>query len=331
MTGTASRNICGLGHVFAGMKAVAFNSPGGPDVLEVVELPDPTPGDGEILIRVQAVTVNPTDTVLRARQQPESGPVVPGMDAAGVIEAMDADADTDLQVGDNVMAFVVPSGSHGAYAERIVVPADSVARIPAGSTLVEAATLPMNGLTARLALDTLNLPAGATIAVTGSAGALGGYVIQLAKVFGLTVVADAAEADEELVKTLGADMVLPRGEGFAEAVRDQYPDGVDGIVDAAVQADEVVPAAKDGATVITIRGDRGERDRGVTLQDIWVVNYDGAQEKLDTLRQLVEDGRITLRVADVLPKEQAAQAHRRLETGGVRGRLVLEFGDIPEM
>src|SRR5699024_9615471 len=250
MTGTASRNICGLGHVFAGMKAVAFNSPGGPDVLEVVELPDPTPGDGEILIRVQAVTVNPTDTVLRARQQPESGPVVPGMDVAGVIEAMDADADTDLQVGDNVMAFVVPSGSHGAYAERIVVPADSVARIPAGSTLVEAATLPMNGLTARLALDTLNLPAGATIAVTGSAGALGGYVIQLAKVFGLTVVADAAEADEELVKTLGADMVLPRGERFAEAVRDQYPDGVDGIVDAAVQADEVVPAAKDGATVL---------------------------------------------------------------------------------
>src|SRR5699024_2222353 len=86
---------------------------------------------------------------------------------------MDADADTDLQVGDNVMAFVVPSGSHGAYAERIVVPADSVARIPAGSTLVEAATLPMNGLTARLALDTLNLPAGATIAVTGSAGRAG--------------------------------------------------------------------------------------------------------------------------------------------------------------
>src|SRR5699024_10957573 len=137
--------------------------------------------------------------------------------------------------------------------------------------------------------------------------------------------------DEELVKTLGADMVLPRGEGFAEAVRDQYPDGVDGIVDAAVQADEVVPAAKDGATVITIRGDRGERDRGVTLQDIWVVNYDGAQEKLDTLRQLVEDGRITLRCADVLPKEQAAQAHRRLEAGCVRGSMVLEFGDIPEM
>jgi len=331
MAGSVPRNICGLGHVIAGMKAVAFNSPGGPEVLEVVELPDPTPGDGEILIRVQAVTVNPTDTVLRARQQPESGPVVPGMDAAGVIEAMDADADTDLQVGDNVMAFVVPSGSHGAYAERIVVPADSVARIPAGSTLVEAATLPMNGLTARLALDTLNLPAGATIAVTGSAGALGGYVIQLAKVFGLTVVADAAEADEELVKDLGADTVLPRGSGFADAVRDQYPDGVDGIVDAAVQVDEIVPAAKDGATIITIRGDQGERDRGVTLQDIWVVNYVDAQEKLDTLRQLVEDGRITLRVADVFPKEQAAEAHRRLEAGGVRGRLVLEFGDVPEM
>lgn len=331
MRNTARRNICGLRHVFAGMKAIAFNTPGGPDVLEVVELPDPTPGSGEVLIRVQAVTVNPTDTMLRASKQPESGPLVPGMDAAGVIEAMDADADTDLQVGDNVMAFIVPNGSHGAYAERIVVSADSVARIPAGSTLVEAATLPMNGLTARMALDTLDLPAGATIAVTGAAGALGGYVIQLAKVFGLHVVADAAEADEELVKNLGADTVLPRGSGLADAVRQHYPEGVDGIVDAAVQADEVVPAAKDGATIITIRGDRGERERGVTLKDIWVVNYDGEHEKLDTLRKFVEDGRITLRVADVLPKEQAAQAHRRLEAGGVRGRLVLEFGDIPEM
>src|SRR5699024_4986475 len=138
------RNICRLCHVIAGLKAGAFNSRGGSEGLEGVELPESTPGDGEILLRVQAGTVNPTDTVLRARQQPASCTVVPRVDAAGVIEAMDADADTDLQVGDNVMAFVVPSGSHGAYAERIVVPADSVARIPAGSTLVEAATLPMN-------------------------------------------------------------------------------------------------------------------------------------------------------------------------------------------
>lgn len=314
------------------MRAIAFNTPGEPDVLEVHELPDPAPGPGEVLIRVQAAAVSPTDTMRRtcARTSKSAGPFVPGMDAAGFIEAIDVDADTDLQVGDEVMAFVVPDGSHGAYAERIVVSAKSVTRIPAGSSLAEASTLPMNGLTARLALDTLALREGAILAVTGAAGTLGGYVIQLAKAEGLTVVADAAEKDEELVKATGADIVLPRGEGYAGKIREHFPDGVDGIVDAAVQVDEIVPAAKDGATIITIRGDSGERERGVTLQDIWVHSYDGEQTKLDMLRQQVENETLTLRIADLLPMQDAPEAHRRMEAGGVRGRLVLEFGDIPE-
>src|SRR5699024_564163 len=159
---------------------------------------------------------------------------------------------------------------------------------------------PMNGLTARLALDTLNLPKGSVLAVTGAAGTLGGYVIQLAKAEGLTVVADAAQDDEALVKSAGADLVLPRGEHYADKIRSEYPDGVDGIVDAAVQVDQIVPAAKDHASVITIRGAQGE------------------------------DGVLTLRVAEVRPKENAAEAHRRMEAGGVRGRLVLEFGDLPQ-
>lgn len=314
------------------MKAIAFDTPGGPDVLTVHELPAPTPGPGEVLIRVQAAAVSPTDTMRRAgaRTSDQPGPFVPGMDAAGVIEAIDDNTETDLQVGDEVMAFLVPNGSHGAYAERVTVSADSVVPIPKGASLVEASTLPMNGLTARLALDTLNLPKGAVLAVTGAAGTLGGYVIQLAKAEGLTVVADAAEDDEALVKSAGADVVLPRGEEYAQQVRSKCPDGVDGIVDAAVQVDEIVPATKDGASIITIRGDKGERERGVTLRSIWVTDYDGKQAKLDALRQQVEDGVLTLRVADVLPKENAPEAHRRMEAGGIRGRLVLEFGDLPE-
>ncbi|WP_022870376.1 quinone oxidoreductase family protein [Yaniella halotolerans] len=314
------------------MKAIAFETPGGPDVLTVHELPAPTAGPGEVLIRVQAAAVSPTDTMRRAgaRTSDQPGPFVPGMDAAGVIEAIDDNTETGLQVGDEVMAFLVPNGSHGAYVERVTVSADSVVPIPKGASLVEASTLPMNGLTARLALDTLNLPKGAVLAVTGAAGTLGGYVIQLAKAEGLTVVADAAEDDEALVKSAGADVVLPRGEEYAQQVRSKCPDGVDGIVDAAVQVDEIVPAAKDGASIITIRGDKGERERGVTLRSIWVTDYDGKQAKLDALRQQVEDGVLTLRVADVLPKENAPEAHRRMEAGGIRGRLVLEFGDLPE-
>jgi NADPH:quinone reductase-like Zn-dependent oxidoreductase len=109
------------------------------------------------------------------------------------------------------MAVAVVSGTHGAYAEHLVVPAESVARVPAGMSDVEAATLPMNGLTARMALDLLELPAGATVAVTGAAGAVGGYVVQLATADGFRVIADAADKDEQLVKDLGADVVLPRG------------------------------------------------------------------------------------------------------------------------
>jgi len=313
------------------MKAVAFNTPGEPEVLEVMELPDPEIGAGEALIRVQAAAVSPTDTMRRAglRAQSDDGPFVVGMDAAGIIEAIDADADTDLTVGDQVMAFIIPDGTHGAYAQRVVVSVNSIARIPKGATFAEASTLPMNGLTARLALDTLNLPAGSTLAVTGSAGTLGGYVIQLAKADGLTVIADASEDDDDLVQSFGADIVKLRGKGFADAVRNKFPNGVDGIVDAAVQVDEIVPAAKDGATIITIRGDKGERERGVTLESIWVADYDQEQAKLDQLRQQVEDGVLTLRVADVLPMDKTAEAHRRMEAGGVRGRLVIELGDIP--
>ena len=226
----------GRADIVTGMKAIAFNSPGDPEVFEVMELPDPEVGPGEVLIRVQATAVSPTDTMRRAGLRPskDDGPFVVGMDAAGVIEAIDESADTELTVGDKVMAFIVPSGAHGGYAQRVAVRADSVTRMPEGTSFAEASTVPMNGLTAQLALDTLDLPAGATLAVTGAAGTLGGYVVQLAKDRGLTVIADASKEDDDLVQGFGADIVKLRGEGFAEAVRGKFPKGVDGIVDAAV-------------------------------------------------------------------------------------------------
>src|ERR1700760_4576908 len=119
------------------------------------------------------------------------------MDAAGVIDGVGDGA--DWAIGEAVMVIVVATGPRGgAYAEYIIVPADSVARVPAGMDLVAAATLPMNGLTARYSLDQLALKPGDTIAVTGAAGCYGGYVVELAKADGLRVIADASEADEEL-------------------------------------------------------------------------------------------------------------------------------------
>src|SRR5215469_10378292 len=206
------------------MKAVGITEFGNPDVLHIVDLPDPQPGPGEVRIRVRAAAVNPTDTGLRsgaraAQLKDIPAPYVPGMDAAGTLDQIGPDTWTDLEIGDHVMAIVVPSGSHGAYCELLVVPAESVARAPAGATDAEAATLPMNGLTTRLALDLLDLQTGQTLAVTGAAGAVGGYAVQLGKAAGLRIIADAAPDDERLVKELGADVVVPRGPGFAEEVR----------------------------------------------------------------------------------------------------------------
>src|SRR3712207_4215239 len=194
------------------MRAVAVTEYGGPEALHVVDVPDEPLGPGQLRIRVQAATVNPTDTYVRngvyaGRDPVKEFPKVPGMDAAGVLAEIGPDVDTDLAVGDPVMAIVSPSGAHGGYREDLVLPAGSVARAPEGSTAVEASTLPMNGLTARLALDLMELQPGQVLAVTGAAGAFGGYVIQLGRADGLTVVADASEADEQLVRDLGADVV----------------------------------------------------------------------------------------------------------------------------
>jgi NADPH2:quinone reductase len=312
------------------MKAVGVLAFGGPDALQVVQLPDPEPGPGEVRIRVHAAAVNPTDTGLRsgaraAQLKDIPPPYVPGMDAAGVLDRIGEGVSTTWQPGEHVMAIVVPNGSHGAYSELVVVPVESVARVPAGASDAAASTLPMNGLTTVMALDQLNLQPGQTLGVTGAAGAVGGYAIQLAKAEGFRVVADASPADEQLVRDLGADIVVGRGEEFADRVREAVPEGVDALIDGALLDQRAVPAVRDGGRIATVRGYRGPEERGVTFHPVFVRNYAREQAKLDHLRQLVEEGRVTLRVAAVLPADQAPEAHRRLEAGGMRGRLVLEF------
>jgi NADPH:quinone reductase-like Zn-dependent oxidoreductase len=247
------------------------------------------------------------------------------MDAAGVLDEIGEGVDTDLAIGDAVMAIVVPTGAHGAYTESLVVPAASVARAPAGASHAEASTLPMNALTARMSLDQLDLRPGQTLAVTGAAGCYGGYMVQLGKADGLTVIADASEADEELVAGLGADVVVRRGVDVAERILAEVPGGVDGLADGAVQNELVVPAVRDGGRFVSVRGWKGVSGRDITFMVTWVREYAHEQAKLDVLRQQVEDGQVTLRVARTFPAEEASEAHRLLEAGGMRGRLVIEF------
>lgn len=197
--------------------------------------------------------------------------------------------------------------------------------MPDGIDLVPASTLLMNALTARMTLEELAVPAGGTVAVTGAAGAYGGYVVQLAKADGLRVVADAKESDEELVRSLGADVVVRRGDDVADRVREAVPGGVDGLADGAVLNDLVVPAVRDGGAVATIRGWAGPAARGIAVHPVLVFGAAGRTDALDRLRDQAADGTLTLRVAQVLPVTEATKAHRLLAGGGVRGRFVLDL------
>jgi NADPH:quinone reductase-like Zn-dependent oxidoreductase len=315
------------------MKAVTFSRFGGPEVLETSDLPEPQPGPGEVRIRVAAATVNPTDISFRVGRQhtiaqlAEMGvrpPFIPGMELAGVVDA--AGEGVSWRAGDRVMAIVNPRRpSGGAQAELVVVPAASVARVPEGSSLEAAATLPMNGLTVRLALDRLALKPGQTLGVTGAAGAVGGYAVELGASDGLRVIAVAAPQDEAVVRRFGAEKVVPRGDTAMRALRDAVPGGVDGLIDAAVLDGAVLPAIRDGGKLATVRGFAGPSERGIAIEPVRVTSYLENHEALDRLGRLVAAGRLTLRVGETFPPERAADAQRKLAAGGTRGRMVIVF------
>jgi NADPH:quinone reductase-like Zn-dependent oxidoreductase len=309
------------------VRAVVITEPGGLDVLGVADRPVRAAESGEVRITVRAAAVNPTDIGLRERGADGLAPPwIPGMDAAGIVESVGAGVER-LHVGEEVMAAVSPRRPEGgAQAELIVVPAGSVVPVPEGATLQQAATLPMNGLTARLGIEELGLERGQSLAVGGGAGLLASYVIPLAKERGLRVIADAKPDDEELVRSFGADVIVPRGPGFAAAVREAAPGGADGLYDTALLYRDTLPAIRDGGGLVVVRGwDHGDSERGIEIHAIRVATVLERTDWLEELRELASDGRIALRVAGEYPPEQAAEAERVMDAGGLRGRAVIVF------
>ncbi|PZE36471.1 NADP-dependent oxidoreductase [Curtobacterium sp. MCPF17_031] len=310
------------------MQVVGVTQFGGPEALAVHEVQDVHAGSGSVRIAVRAFAVNPTDTGVRAGERDSSAaapPYVPGIDAAGVIDEVGPDVE-GWAVGDEVMAIALPLTGHGgAYVEHLVAPVGSFTRIPRSTSIELASTVPMNGLTAIQILELAGLERGQTLAVTGAAGLLGNYVVQLAKAAGITVIADTSEQDEVLVHSLGADHVVPRGDAFADAVRAIVPEGADALADCAVQRDVVVPALRHGGVFLDVRGWQGNGTDGIRFEQVMVFREYRSFDKLERLRHAVEGGTIVPRVAEVLPAARAAEAHQRLEAGGTRGRFVLTW------
>ncbi|MGW7444636.1 NADP-dependent oxidoreductase [Kitasatospora sp. NPDC054795] len=310
------------------MRAVVVREFGGPEVLELVEVAPPRPGRGQVRVRVAAAGVNPVDAVTRSGALAGAGLMAPravtgiGWDVAGTVDAVGPGV-TRFAPGQRVVGLRdLLDADLGTYADQVVLDADALAPAPAGVTLAQAATLPLNGLTALQALDLLDLPAGSTVLVTGAAGAVGGFAVELAVLRGLRVVALAGEGDERLVRALGAEWFVPRtAPDVAAAVRESVPGGVDGAIDAALLGVRALGAVRGrGAFVAVAAGSAPAALRGIRVANVWIA-ADGAA--LARLCVLAADGRLTLRVADTLPLTRAAHAHRRLEEGHLRGRLVL--------
>ncbi|WP_242908436.1 NADP-dependent oxidoreductase [Actinomadura terrae] len=314
------------------MRAFTVTAPGGPETLTDTDVEEPLPGPGQVRVRVAAAGVNPVDVATRSGALADAGlmagfgadrPVGIGWDVAGVVDAVGAGV-TRFTPGDRVIGLQDRLDAPlGTYADAVILDVAAVGPAPRTIDDVHAATLPLNGLTALQALDLLDLPSGSTLLVTGAAGAVGGYTVELAADRGLRVVATASAEDETLVRGLGAELFVPRGAHLGDAVRALVPGGVDGVVDAALLAAAALDAVRRGGAFVAVNGGPAVPVplRGIRVHNVWI-RADAAQ--LAHLTALVDAGRLTPRVAATLPLAEAVEAHIRLESGTpLRGRLVL--------
>jgi NADPH:quinone reductase-like Zn-dependent oxidoreductase len=294
------------------MRAAVVTTFGGPEAVEIVEVETPEPAARQVRIKVAAAALNPVDAGVRAGIfGVADGRIGLGWDVAGTVDA--TGEGTTWNVGDEVVALqygmVKPLGTHADY---VVVDADAVAKAPAAVDAVLAATLPLNALTAAQALDLLDLGPGRSLLVTGAAGAVGGYAVQLAARRGIEVTALARESDERFVRSLGAGRLVSGG---AEA------GSFDAVLDAAVLGERALEWVRDGGAYMgVIPQAQPDPVRGIGTAAIQV-GADGA--RLAELVGLVDEGALTLRLAATFSLADAAKAHAWLAEGGVRGRVVL--------
>lgn len=243
------------------MLSVRVDTTVGHPNVAVKEVGIPEPGPGEVRVRVAAAAVNPIDVfttlpgtpaIFGITDPPEQ--IGLGWDLAGEITAIGPGV-ADWRVGDRVLGLndaVVDV--HGTQAEETLIRVDAIAALPGEIDFASAATVPLNASTATQALDLTGLPEGGTLLVTGAAGAVGGYLLELARLRGIRTIAVAGSGDVELLRSLGADHVIERGTGLAERVRTVAPDGVDAAVDAALVADEALAAVRDGGRFVGVVG-----------------------------------------------------------------------------
>ncbi|MFF7093270.1 NADP-dependent oxidoreductase [Streptomyces rubradiris] len=303
------------------MKAVAFRAFGGPEVLELMELPIPEPGPGEVRVRVKAAGTQPTDCAVRTGWTPPgftiTFPHITGGDFAGVVDAL-GEGVTGFSVGDEVLGYRVQL----TYAEYLVAPADQIVPKPAALSWEVAGCLSASGQTAHTAIEDLGVGAGETVLINGAAGGVGTIAVQLAVARGAKVIATGREENHAYLRRLGA-VPVAYGTGLIDRVRAAAPEGVDAALDTASVEGLRVAAelVKDKERVGTIFAHEVHEELGVR----WITSRRSAR-RLAELAGLVADGELTVHVRKTLPLARAVEAHRELETGHGRGKIVLLAG-----
>jgi NADPH:quinone reductase-like Zn-dependent oxidoreductase len=306
-------------------KAYVFTRYGGPETEALVEVDQPGPGPGEVLVAVRAAGVNPVDWKQRNgyRRPGETGsrafPAVFGQEASGVVQGIGAGVD-GFSVGDEVFGSTVAGG----YAEYALLPATVTAHKPAELSFRDAATLPVAAATAYDGIRQLDLPSGATVLITGAGGGVGSAALQIARALGLRAVGVASDGKKDFVESLGA-VHVPSGPDLAARVRAAAPDGIDGAYDlvggevlaaaASLLTDptKLVTAGAPAPEVEKLGGSRVERARNSAV--------------LDALAQLVVGGRLDPHVTQTFPLDQAGEALRTVEEGHARGKIVIEIAE----
>jgi NADPH:quinone reductase-like Zn-dependent oxidoreductase len=309
------------------VRAVALNDYGGPEVLEVMDLPEPKVGPDVVLVRTRAAGVNPVDYKMREGgvegRFPSHFPLIPGWDVAGTVEKAGPDV-TEFRPGDEVVGYVRRDDVQwGTYAELVPAPLRTLAPKPASVGWPEAAALPLAGLTAWQTLTRgLDVQEGDVVLVHAAAGGVGSFAVQLARVLGASrVIGTASEATHDYLRELGAEPVT-YGDGLPERVRALAPEGVTAVLDL-VGGDtlEVSPSLlAGGGRLASVR----DADRVKELGGRYVfVRPDAGQ--LTELSRLVDAGRLTIHLQETFPMEEAAEAHRLVEGGHVHGKVALTF------
>ena len=301
------------------MKAAAFASFGGPEVMELMDLPEPAAGPGQVRVRVKAAGVQHFDTGVRSGQYPGNVevrfPQIPGNEFAGVIDQL-GEGVTGFRVGDEVLGF----NTLNCYAEYVTVSADQIVHKPKTMPWDVAGGLSGNGQGAHMGLMAVGVREGDTILIHGAAGMLGSIAVQLAKAWGAgTVIGTASEYNHDYLRSLGA-IPVTYGEGLVERVRAIAPDGVDAAFDTA-GAEAMLASlelVRDRSRVCTFAAPELIEAHGLA-----VVRAARSASRLAELVELYEQGKLRILIRQTFPLEQAGEAHRLIETRGGRGKIVL--------